>query len=148
MAIRQAALKDIKQIQHIRNAVNENTLSDPSLVTDDAVVEYITRRGRGWVYEMEGIITGFSIISLLDQNVWALFVHPDFERKGIGRLLHDEMMMWYFENTDKPVWLSTSPRTRAEGFYRRAGWQENGTYGKGEIKFEMSLEQWKARVTG
>ena len=148
MAIRNATADDVKQIQQVRNAVKENTLSDPSQVTDDAVVEYITRRGRGWVYEMEGIITGFSIISLLDQNVWALFVHPDFERKGIGRLLHDEMMMWYFENTDKPVWLSTSPRTRAEGFYRRAGWQENGTYGKGEIKFEMSLERWKEGIAG
>ncbi len=148
MAVREASINDIKQIQRVRNAVKENTLSDPSLVTDDDVVDYITKRGRGWVHEVEGVITGFSIISLIDQNVWALFVHPDFERRGIGRLLHDEMMTWYFEMSDKLVWLSTSPGTRAEQFYRKAGWQENGIYGKGEIKFEMSIERWKARIAG
>lgn len=148
MAVREASINDIKQIQRVRNAVKENTLSDPSLVTDDDVVDYITKRGRGWVHEVEGVITGFSIISLIDQNVWALFVHPDFERRGIGRLLHDEMMNWYFEMSDKLVWLSTSPGTRAEQFYRKAGWQENGIYGKGEIKFEMSIERWKARIAG
>lgn len=148
MAVKEATINDIKQIQRVRNAVKENTLSDPSLVTDDDVVDYITKRGRGWVHEVEGVITGFSIISLIDQNVWALFVHPDFERRGIGRLLHDEMMTWYFEMSDKLVWLSTSPGTRAEQFYRKAGWQENGIYGKGEIKFEMSIERWKARIAG
>lgn len=144
MGLRQASITDIKQIQQVRNAVKENTLSDPSLVTDDDVMDYITRRGRGWVHEVEGVITGFSIISIIDQNVWALFVHPDFERRGIGRLLHDEMMNWYFANTDKLVWLSTGPGTRAEQFYRKAGWQENGTYGKGEIKFEMRKEDWES----
>ena len=148
MAIRQAAISDIKQIQQVRNAVKENTLSNPSLVTDDDVMDYLTRRGRGWVYEVKEVITGFSIISLIDQNVWALFVHPDFESRGIGRLLHDEMMNWYFANTDKLVWLSTSPGTRAENFYRKAGWKENGIYGKGEIKFEMSKEDWKSGKTG
>lgn len=148
MAIRNATADDVKQIQQVRNAVKENTLSDPSLVTDEDVIEYITKRGRGWVYESEGHIKGFSIISLVDQNVWALFVHPDFESRGIGRLLHDEMMNWYFDNTDKLVWLSTSPGTRAEHFYRKAGWRENGTYGKGEIKFEMSLERWKEGIAG
>ena len=148
MAIRQAAISDIKQIQQVRNAVKENTLSNPSLVTDDDLMDYLTRRGRGWVYEVEEVITGFSIISLIDQNVWALFVHPDFESRGIGRLLHDEMMNWYFANTDKLVWLSTSPGTRAENFYRKAGWKENGIYGKGEIKFEMSKEDWKSGKTG
>ena len=148
MGIRQAAIADIKQIQQVRNAVKENTLSDPSLVTDDDVMDYITRRGRGWVHEVEGGITGFSIISIIDQNVWALFVHPDFERRGIGRLLHDERMNWYFASTDKLVWLSTNPGTRAEQFYRKAGWQENGTYGKGEIKFEMSKEDWMSGKIG
>ena len=148
MRLRQAILSDVRQIQQVRNSVKENTLSDPLLVTDDDVIDYINNRGKGWVFEVEGIITGFSIISLIDQNVWALFVHPDFEKRGIGRLLHDEMMNWYFETFDKPVWLSTSPGTRAEQFYRKAGWQENGTYGKGEIKFKMSKEDWKPGKTG
>lgn len=52
------------------------------------------------------------------------------------------MLKWYFSQTDKTVWLSTSPNTRAEKFYRNAGWREVGVYGKGEIKFEMSSAEW------
>lgn len=34
MIIREANVKDIKQIQVVRNSVKENALSDPNLVTD------------------------------------------------------------------------------------------------------------------
>ena len=55
------------------------------------------------------------------------------------------MLDWYFEQTKENVWLSTSPMTRAERFYRKAGWKEIGTHGKGEIKFEMTYDDWMAR---
>jgi len=145
MIFRQAQVKDISQIQVVRNAVKENTLSDPALVPDADVEDYITRRGRGWVCEAEGTIVGFSIVSITDNNVWALFIDPACEKKGIGKRLHDEMMDWYFSNTKTTVWLSTSPGTRAEQFYRKAGWTATGLYGKGEIKFEMTAEAWFAR---
>jgi GNAT superfamily N-acetyltransferase len=141
--IRQALVSDIPQIQFVRNTVKENTLSDPALVPDQDVEDYINRRGRGWIWEEAGRIVGFSIVSVIDQNVWALFVEPGQDKKGIGRALHDIMMDWYFQQTDQPVWLSTTPGTRAEGFYRKAGWQETGLYGKGEIRFEMSRAQWQ-----
>ena len=143
--IRQALVSDIPQIQIVRNAVKENTLSDPGLVPDQDVEDYINCRGRGWVWEDSGRIVGFSIVSVIDQNVWALFVEPGQDKKGIGRALHDVMMDWYFQQTDQPVWLSTTPGTRAEGFYRKAGWRETGLYGKGEIRFEMSRDQWQNR---
>jgi GNAT superfamily N-acetyltransferase len=88
---------------------------------------------------------GFAIADLVDHNIWALFLLPAFEQKGIGRALHDTMLNWYFAQTRHKVWLSTSPGTRAEGFYRKAGWKEVGTYGKGEIKFEMGWEDWMTR---
>jgi GNAT superfamily N-acetyltransferase len=141
--IRQALVSDIPQIQLVRNAVKENTLSDPALVPDQDVEDYINRRGRGWVWEEAGRIVGFSIVSVLDQNVWALFVDPGHDKKGIGSALHFVMMDWYFQQTDRDIWLSTSPGTRAEGFYRQAGWRETGAYGKGEIRFEMSRKEWE-----
>ena len=52
------------------------------------------------------------------------------------------MMDWYFSKTEATVWLSTAAGTRAEKFYRKAGWTETGTHGKGEIKFEMTVEAW------
>ena len=144
MNIRVAEIKDISQIQVVRNLVKENRLSDPALVPDSDVQDYITRRGRGWVCEINGQIVGFAIADLVDNNIWALFVDPGFEKLGIGKKLHDEMMNWYFLQTDKTVWLGTSPKTRAELFYRKAGWKETGIHGKVEIKFEMTQSEWRS----
>lgn len=140
---REAQLKDIPQMQVIRHAVKENILSDPSLVTDEDCNDYINRKGKGWVAESENIIVGFSIVDVLENNVWALFVNPDFEGMGIGKELHDIMINWYFKQTKENIWLGTEPKTKAEKFYRKNGWKEIGRHGKGEIKFEMDLEDWK-----
>ena len=53
------------------------------------------------------------------------------------------MLAWYFSQTKETVWLGTAPCTRAEKFYRKAGWKEVGKHGKGEIKFEMSFNDWR-----
>jgi GNAT superfamily N-acetyltransferase len=143
MIIREATIEDIKQIQIVRNAVKENTLSNPNLVTDDDCKEFITERGKGWVCEVDDVIVGFSIADLKDNNIWALFVDPVFEKKGIGKQLHDVMIDWYFTQTTTTVWLGTSPNTRAETFYRKAGWKEVGMHGRNEIKFEMGYEEWR-----
>lgn len=136
MLIREATINDIPGIQVVRNAVKENRLSNPALVSDADCVEFLTVRGKGWVADEQGMIVGFSIVDMQDHNIWALFVHPDYEKKGIGRQLHAIMLDWYFSQTDEMVWLGTAPGTRAASFYRKAGWQENGMHGK-EIRFEM-----------
>lgn len=140
--IRPASFADIPQMQLVRNSVKENSLSDPRLVPDRDYEIYLAERGSGWVSEEERQVVGFAIIDLLDRNVWALFLDPAFERQGIGRKLHDTMINWYFQQTREPVWLGTSPNTRAEQFYRAAGWKEIGIHGKGEVKFEMTAENW------
>ena len=145
MIFREATIEDIPQIQVVRNSVNENMLSDPALVTDKDCEDYLMQRGKGWVCLVEKRLVGFSIADLTDKNIWALFVHPDFENKGIGKKLHDIMLDWYFDQTKETVWLGTAPGTRAEKFYRKAGWKEVGVHGKGEIKFEMSYDDWKSR---
>ncbi|MFP3833738.1 GNAT family N-acetyltransferase [Chryseobacterium sp. SIMBA_028] len=146
ITIREARLEDIPQIQVIRNSVKENTLSDPGLVTDRDCEEFLFERGKGWVSEADEQIVGFSIVDLKENNVWALFLHPDFENKGIGRRLHNMMMDWYFEQKKDNIWLGTSPGTRAEVFYRKSGWTEIGSHGKGEIKFEMTFKDWETKM--
>jgi GNAT superfamily N-acetyltransferase len=118
-------------------------LSNPALVTDKDCENYLLNRGKGWVCEIDGRIVGFAIVDLAEHNVWALFIEPSFEGRGIGKKLHDKMLAWYFTQTDSTLWLGTAPNTRAEKFYRMAGWQEVGIHGKGEIKFEMPFEAWK-----
>lgn len=140
--IREAKIDDIQQIQIVRNAVKENTLSDPALVTDADCETYLMHRGKGWVSEQEGKVIGFSIVDLEEHNVWALFLMPEYEGRGIGTQLQKVMLDWYFSKTDITIWLGTEPGTRAEQFYRRSGWQETGKHGKNEIKFEMTKAQW------
>jgi GNAT superfamily N-acetyltransferase len=147
MNFREATTADIKQIQLVRHLVKENTLSDPSLVTDKDCEEFLTVRGKGWVCEIDNKIVGFAIADLKDNNIWALFLDPEYEKKGIGRNLHERMLDWYFSQTKKTVWLGTSPHTRAEAFYRKAGWKEAGMHGKGEIKFEMTFDNWSQLKT-
>jgi len=140
--IRQANTNDINQIQFVRNIVKENTLSHPSFATDEDCRIFIVDRGKGWVYEKDERIIGFAIADLKGNNIWALFVHPYFEKQGIGKQLHDIMVDWYFSQTDKTLWLGTAPNTRAEIFYKKAGWEVVGIHGKGEIKFEMTSNKW------
>lgn len=142
MIFREARIADIKQIQFVRNAVTENTLSNPDLVTDKDCEEFITARGKGWVCEIDGQIVGFAIADLKENNIWALFIAPDFEKKGIGQQLHKQMLDWYFSQTKATVWLGTAFNTRAENFYRKAGWTEAGTNGPKEIKFIMTYDDW------
>lgn len=142
MIYREATITDIPQIQRVRHAVKENTLSDPSLVTDADCADYLAERGRGWVCEADGQVVGFAIADLKGNNIWALFIDPLFEKKGIGRKLHALMLDWYFSQTSATVWLSTAPGTRAEQFYKTAGWKPAGMYGKGELKFEMQQADW------
>lgn len=142
MIFREAILQDIDQIQIVRNSVKENTLSDPGLVTNKDCEEFLFERGKGWVCEIDHTIVGFAIADLKENNIWALFLDPNFEKKGIGRKLHQMMMDWYFSQTNEKVWLGTAFNTRAEEFYRKAGWTEAGTNGSKEIKFEMTKEDW------
>lgn len=142
MIIREAEISDIKQIQIVRIAVKENILSDPALVTDEDCKQFMTVRGKGWVCEIDDEVIGFSIVDLQDNNVWALFLKPAFEKQGIGRQLHDIMIDWYFQQTKETIWLGTSPSSRAESFYKKAGWTAIGAHGKDEVKFEMTHSIW------
>ena len=142
MIFREAKTEDIKQIQIVRNSVRENILSNPDLVTDQDCETFINTRGKGWVCEIENQIVGFSIVDLKENNIWALFLMPEFEKRGIGQKLHHLMLDWYFEQTQDTVWLGTTPMTRAENFYRTSGWIEVGKHGEKEIKFEMTHTDW------
>ena len=142
-SIREATPGDIAQMQLIRRMVKENILSNPGLVTDEICRTYLTERGKGWVAEAGDQILGFAIADLKDSNIWALFVHPDHEKKGIGRALHDTMLDWYFKNGKTRAWLSTGPGTRAEGFYKKLHWERTGKRPNGEVEFELTLDTWR-----
>ena len=128
-------------------SVSENRIAHLGVLKAGETERMLDGDGRGWVYEIDGRIVAFTIGDLSGRNVYALFVQQGFERLGIGRQLHDTLLDWFFAADVGPVWLSTERGTRAERFYRRAGWTERGTTASGEIRFEMSREDWLIRRT-
>lgn len=146
MKFREANKADIEQMHSVRVAVKENPLPDPGLIAPKDYEEFMFQRGKGWICEDDEKIVGFAIVDLMENNVWALFIQPGYEGRGIGKKLHDEMIDWYFSKTGDTIWLGTAPNTRAEKFYEKAGWKKTGTRPNGEIKFEMSKENWKAKT--
>lgn len=147
MIFREATIADIDQMMVVRFAVKENVLSNPALVTPADCEHYITNLGKGWVCTVDNEVKGFAIADLQNNSVWALFVTPEFENKGIGKKLHRMMLDWYFTHTQKTIWLSTAYNTRAAAFYHHQGWKEAGAYSEKELKFEMDYKSWSNKAT-
>jgi GNAT superfamily N-acetyltransferase len=142
--IRTATEADIGEMHRIRMSVLENRLADASLVRPEHYRAMMVENGRGWVAEVGSRVAGFAVADLSRCNIWALFVDPTQEGRGIGRELHDRMLDWLFGSGAEQVWLSTDPATRAERFYRRAGWAATGEQSGGEVRFEISRAAWRA----
>jgi len=134
MQIRPATLDDIPAMHRVRLAVRENALSDPSRVQPADYAALLTGSGRGWVALAGDRVVGFGIANAANRNLWALFVDPAVEGRGIGRQLHDELLDWLFGLSSEPAWLTTEPGSRAEQFYRVAGWQESGRDPGGDLR--------------
>jgi len=135
--IREASESDVAAMNHLRLQVRENVLSDSGLVTEAMTAEAITVLGRGWVFDEAGQVLGFSIALDKEPSIWALFVLPGHEGRGIGHALLQSAVDWLWSRGARRIRLSTDPGTRAERFYRNRGWKAAGTNAKGEIELEL-----------
>lgn len=133
--LRRATDADVPAMQRVRGAVRENRLVSVVLTEDDYRAA-IAPPGRGWVALVDGTLRGFAVGDARTGNVWALFVEPGFERRGLGRALLDALVAWLAGEGPERLWLTTEPGTRAERFYRAAGWTAAGTTSGGELVFE------------
>jgi GNAT superfamily N-acetyltransferase len=137
--IRAATCADAPRIFEIRDSVRENRLTSPDAVTAADVARF-TDAGALWVWQEEGgPVAGFSAADARDGSVWALFVAPAHEGKGIGRALLNRACDALGEAGHRTATLSTDPGTRAERHYRAAGWAVIGENAKGELVFQKAL---------
>jgi len=134
---RQAQAGDVEAVNALRLRVRENILSRPQWLTPERTLEAISETGRGWVWEEDGVILGFSVANARERNIWALFIEPGHEGLGIGRDLLEVAVQWLWSQSSRKIWLTTDHGTRAEGFYRAAGWHEVARLKNGEIRFEL-----------
>jgi GNAT superfamily N-acetyltransferase len=133
--LRQAASSDIEAMHRVRLAVRENRLASP--ISEADYVSEIEVTGRGWVIEADGSVVGFAVGNARSGNIWALFVAPEYQRRGYGRRLHDTMVAWLFGQGLTTLWLNTGRNTRAQFFYEAAGWTLERLEDSGEARYEL-----------
>ena len=137
--IRRARDEDHGRITEIRNAVTENVLGEASRTVVDRNYAWFRDNPGIWVWEEDGEILGFSAADTRDGSIWALFIDPDHEGRGIGRALFEKALDVLRQNGHRTAWLTTEPGSRTERFYRAAGWKVIGTSPKGELIFHSSI---------
>jgi len=133
---RRATPEDIPAMSRIRLAVRENRLRDPGRITPAMYADFLERDGRGWIARIDGETVAFSYANRLDGSIWALFVDPAHEGKGLAKQLLALATDWLFETGVDEVRLDTGADTRADGFYARQGWRRSQVQ-DGEVSYVL-----------
>jgi GNAT superfamily N-acetyltransferase len=132
---------DIEAMIEIRLSVNENVLSDPTRITSQMYEDYCFKIGKGWVCEDNGKVIGFSCACKEDSSIWALFIRPEYEGKGVGKTLLRLATTWLFSLSFDTVTLSTTINTRADMFYTAQGWIRVSMKDEEEVYYTLTREQ-------
>jgi GNAT superfamily N-acetyltransferase len=141
IVIREAIAADMPGMTHVRTSVSENLLTREQLdergLSDKSLAASLLKDRKGWVAEHDGEIVAFSMADAKEGAIFALFVLPAYEGRGLGSRLLELALGWLWEGGEERVWLTTAPGTRAAGFYRRRGWICVGTASRGDQRFEL-----------
>lgn len=135
MVVREATRGDMPELVEVRGAVKENILTGH--IPPERIVAGLEARGKGWVAEDAGRVVGFSMADREESMIWALFLLPEWEGRGLGRELLERAVGWLWDEGCERIWLTTEPGSRAEGFYAHLGWVRVGLTEQGEVRFEL-----------
>ncbi len=137
--IRVAKQSDVAGIFNVRTSVSENVLSLTELsnmgITEASITGMIMSDQCAWVAVEDGNIIGFSMIDADEGSLFAAFVLPSHEGRGVGRRLVEAAEKELFTRHEV-CWLETGSTTRAAGFYRRLGWANEQDIGNEDIRLE------------
>ena len=146
MRIREAAETDVEALFRVRTSVRQNHQSREELaalgVTPESVAAMLATTARAWVAEEEGTAVAFSMADASQGTVFAMFVRPGWEGRGLGRALMREAEAWLFARGCAEIWLLTGgdPALRAHGFYRHLGWRGTGVQPDGQLRYSKRRE--------
>lgn len=134
---RRATAADIPQMSRVRLSVFENRLRDPARVTPRMYEDFLEKDGRGWIAQVDGVTVAFSYANRLDGSIWALFVDPAHEGKGLAKALLGLATAWLFELGFAEITLDTGAGTRADLFYARQGWTRDDA-GAADVRYTLA----------
>ena len=137
-AIRLARPADVPRLVAIRAAVRENRLADPASIAAADYAPYIAD-GRCWVWAPDGAPAGFAALDSASATIWALFVAPEAEGQGGARALLAHLLAEARRRGLAELRLTTESGSRAELFYRAAGWEASGEQAEGGIVMRLRL---------
>ena len=138
LEIRIATWTDVHGMHRIRTRVRENRLSLTTTINEQSYLHYVGACS-AWVAEADSRLLGFAAIDARSGSIWALFVDPVAQRRGVGRALHAQMLTWAKRRGIGRLSLGTQEGSRAVQFYKRAGWRQVGLTNDGEALFEKRL---------
>ncbi|WP_447748271.1 N-acetyltransferase family protein [Pseudomonas nicosulfuronedens] len=142
-SIRPATPADIDTLFDIRTSVRENHLSREQMaelgITPQVLAEAIAAGPCAWITEIDGVAGGFAMVDAAEGELFALFVRPECEGLGMGRLLLAAAEEQLFREHEH-IWLVTDggDGIRANVFYRRHGWQLAGRVDERDVRYEKS----------
>jgi GNAT superfamily N-acetyltransferase len=143
--LREATAADLPGISRVRTSVRENLATIEQLrqrgITNESVAASFLADSKGWVAERSGEIVAFAIADRAAKSIFALFVLPEWENRGLGSRLLDLALAWLHANGATVVWLTTGPGTKAAGFYERRGWVAAGREERGDTRYELELSR-------
>ncbi|MFN1130584.1 GNAT family N-acetyltransferase [Lelliottia nimipressuralis] len=136
---RLALSSDTEGIFDVRTSVKENYLSREEMelmgITESIIIDMIEKSRCAWVAVDEGKVIGFSMIIVDEGSLFAAFVLPEYEGRGVGRSLVELAEQELFKHHEV-VWLETDKNSRAAEFYRRLGWVEKQNVSESDIRLE------------
>ena len=88
-----------------------------------------------WVASEAGEVQGFAMVDLQATSLFAAFVLPAQEGRGIGRALIAACEAALFARHDM-IWLETDGSSRAAGIYQRLGWRVTQNLDDGDLRLE------------
>ena len=114
------------QISKYRKIMNENLIQNKEkiFVYDDGIVK--------------GFISGKDCSNSHDCEVVGLYIHPDYQQKGIGSILLQEMKQYFKERDRKRLLIWTLKNAYNNTFYTKHG---GIVMEKKELKFGQKVYQ-------
>jgi GNAT superfamily N-acetyltransferase len=141
IVVREARGADLPGITRVRTSVAENLLTREQLaergVTEASIAASFLADSKGWVALSGDEVVAFCIADRVSRSIFALFVLPPFEARGLGSRLLNLAVDWLCANGADTVWLTTGPTTRAASFYERRGWVATGPTHTGDVRYEL-----------